>query len=123
MDSDKTNAIVMLSNDSWFGPSKAPVQLLIIARMRSLELQKPMLRDTKGGYTHFFDEFGKMKNLIPTDVDKCKDFTFTPVLGQTLYSKIGDYGLLGFIGLLILFGIYGNVRKPDELKEQMNKLI
>ena len=51
------------------------------------------------------------------------DFTFTPVSGQTLYSKIGNYGVLGIIVLLILFGIYGNVRKPDELKEQMNKLI
>ena len=46
-----------------------------------------------------------------------------PVSGQTLYSKIGDYGLLGIIVLLILFGIYGIVRKPDELQEQMNKLI
>ena len=113
----------MLSNDSWFGPTKAPVQHLNIARMRSLELQKPMLRDTNSGITAYIDEFGKIQKVMPTDVASSIDFTFTPVSGQTLYSKIGNYGLLGIIVLLILFGIYGNVRKPDELKEQMNKLI
>lgn len=123
MDSDNTNAIVMLSNDSWFGPTKAPVQHLNIARMRSLELQKPMLRDTNSGITAYIDEFGKIQKVMPTDVASSIDFTFTPVSGQTLYSKIGNYGLLGIIVLLILFGIYGNVRKPDKLKEQMNKLI
>ena len=123
MDSDKTNAIVMLSNDSWFGPTKAPVQHLNIARMRSLELQKPMLRDTNSGITAYIDEFRKIQKVMPTDVASSIDFTFTPVSGQTLYSKIGDYGLLGIIVLLILFGIYGIARKPDELQEQMNKLI
>lgn len=82
-----------------------------------------MLRDTNSGITAYIDEFGKIQKVMPTDVASSIDFTFTPVSGQTLYSKIGDYGLLGIIVLLILFGIYGIVRKPDELQEQMNKLI
>lgn len=82
-----------------------------------------MLRDTNSGITAYIDEFGKIQKVMPTDVASSIDFTFTPVSGQTLYSKIGNYGVLGIIVLLILFGIYGNVRKPDELKEQMNKLI
>ena len=123
MDSDKTNAIVMLSNDSWFGPTKAPIQHLNIARMRSLELQKPMLRDTNSGITAYINQFGKIEKVMPTDVASSIDFTFTPVSGQSLYSKIGNYGVLGIIVLLIVFGIVGILRKPDELQKQLNKLI
>lgn len=123
MDSDRTNAIVMLSNDSWFGPTKAPVQHLNIARMRSLELQKPMLRDTNSGITAYINQFGKVEKVMPTDVASSVDFTFTPVKGQSLYSKFGNSGVLIIIALLIILGILGIVRKPDEIQEQMNKLI
>ena len=69
MDSDKTQAIVMLSNDSWFGPTKAPVQHLNIARMRSMELNKPMLRDTNSGITAYINEKGEVVKTMPTDVE------------------------------------------------------
>lgn len=123
MDSDKTNAIVMLSNDSWFGPTKAPVQHLNIARMRSLELQKPMLRDTNSGITAYINQSGKVEKIMPSDVAGSVDFTFTPVAGQSPYSSFGNYGVLIIIALLVMFGIYGLVRKPDQIQEQMNKLI
>ena len=82
-----------------------------------------MLRDTNSGITAYINQFGKIEKEMPTDVASSIDFTFTPVSGQSLYSKIGNCGVLGIIVLLIIFGIVGIVRKPDELQEQMNKLI
>ena len=123
LDNDKTNAIMMLSNDSWFGPTKAPVQHLNIARMRSMELQKPMLRDTNSGITTYIDEHGNLEKTLPTDVADVLSFEFYPVKGQTIYSKFGNTGLYIIMLILLLSGCYGLFRKDDEVREQLNKLI
>lgn len=123
LDNNKTNAIMMLSNDSWFGPTKAPIQHLNIARMRSMELQKPMLRDTNSGITTYIDEHGNLVKTLPTDVADVLSFEFYPVQGQTLYSKFGNTGLYIIMVILLLLGFYGLFRKEDEVREQLNKLI
>ena len=47
--------LVNVSNIGWFGDSAAPLQHLHISRMRSLELQRPMLRATNTGATAIID--------------------------------------------------------------------
>ena len=45
-----------LSNIGWFGETIAVAQHLNISRLRSLELQRPMLRATNTGATAVIDE-------------------------------------------------------------------
>jgi apolipoprotein N-acyltransferase len=47
-----------VSNIGWFGDTVALTQHLNISRMRSLELQRPMLRATNTGVTAFIDHRG-----------------------------------------------------------------
>lgn len=123
MDSSSVNGIIMISNDTWFGPTKAPMQHLNIARMRALELQKPMLRATNSGITAYIDEKGNIASTCEADIKTRLDVEFVPVKGQTPYSRFGNLVLYIIMLLLLAFGIAGLFHKEDAAAEQINKLI
>jgi apolipoprotein N-acyltransferase len=54
-----------VSNLGWFGRTIAIGQHLDISRMRSLELQRPMLRATNTGATAIIDHRGQVSALLP----------------------------------------------------------
>ncbi|MDY6471159.1 MAG: apolipoprotein N-acyltransferase, partial [Succinivibrio dextrinosolvens] len=123
MDSEQTNGIIMVSNDSWFGPTQAPQQHLNIARMRAMELQKPMLRCTNSGITAYIDENGKVVDRLPQDQEGVLTVQFSPVKGQTFYSKYGTQTLFLILLILLFLGIRGLRQKDDPTKETMSKLV
>ena len=57
--------LVNLSNIAWFGDSIAIDQHLAISRLRSLELQRPMLRATNTGATAVIDHRGEVTASLP----------------------------------------------------------
>ncbi|MCY7315548.1 MAG: apolipoprotein N-acyltransferase [Rubrivivax sp.] len=57
--------LVNISNIAWFGDSIAIRQHLNISRLRSLELQRPMLRSTNTGATAIVDHRGAVAALLP----------------------------------------------------------
>jgi apolipoprotein N-acyltransferase len=54
-----------VSNIGWFGPTVAVDQHLQISRMRTLELQRPMLRATNTGATVVIDARGVVTHALP----------------------------------------------------------
>ncbi|MGY0197235.1 apolipoprotein N-acyltransferase [Leptothrix sp. BB-4] len=54
-----------VSNIAWFGRSVAVPQHLQISRLRSLELQRPMLRATNTGATVVIDHRGEVRHALP----------------------------------------------------------
>ncbi len=54
-----------VSNIAWFGRSVAVPQHLQISRMRTLELQRPMLRATNTGATVVIDHRGVVRHALP----------------------------------------------------------
>jgi apolipoprotein N-acyltransferase len=54
-----------VSNIGWFGDTVAVPQHLNISRMRTLELQRPMLRATNTGATAIIDHDGRVQALLP----------------------------------------------------------
>jgi apolipoprotein N-acyltransferase len=54
-----------LSNIGWFGKTIAVAQHLEISRMRSLELQRPMVRATTTGATAVIDHRGVVLKSLP----------------------------------------------------------
>ena len=54
-----------ISNIGWFGQTIAVEQHLRISRMRSLELQRPMIRATNTGATAVIDHHGTVRQALP----------------------------------------------------------
>jgi len=57
--------LVNVSNDAWFGDTIAPHQHLEIARMRSLEMGREMLRATNTGISAIIDHRGRVRDRLP----------------------------------------------------------
>jgi apolipoprotein N-acyltransferase len=57
--------LVNVSNIGWFGRTVAVAQHLNISRLRSLELQRPMVRATNTGATAVIDHRGAVTARLP----------------------------------------------------------
>lgn len=62
---DSPTILANLSNIGWFGQTIAVDQHLHISRLRSLELQRPMIRATNTGATVVIDHRGEVTHALP----------------------------------------------------------
>lgn len=100
--SKKSNVLLNISEDGWFGDSLGPHQHLQIARMRSLENGKPLLRATTSGISAFINEKGQVIEKTPQFTQTDITQTVTGFSGQTPWNKIGLWPLLGLCGLVVV---------------------
>ena len=56
---------VNISNDGWYGEGGAPRQHLNMARMRAVENDRWLLRDTNNGITAVIDPYGRIVAEAP----------------------------------------------------------
>ncbi|WP_086983327.1 apolipoprotein N-acyltransferase [Vibrio aphrogenes] len=87
----ETNFILTLSNDAWFGHSIGPLQHMEIARMRALELGKPLIRATNNGVTAVTDYRGKIIKQVPQFQTEVLKADVTSTTGNTPYTFIGSW--------------------------------
>jgi apolipoprotein N-acyltransferase len=76
-----------LSNIGWFGQTIAVDQHLHISRMRSLELQRPMLRATNTGATAVIDHRGEVVHSLPPHTRGVLEGTVQGREGNTPYAS------------------------------------
>jgi apolipoprotein N-acyltransferase len=76
-----------ISNIGWFGDTSALPQHLNISRMRSLELQRPMLRATNTGVTAIIDHQGRVTAQLPSLKQGVLDGTVEGRVGSTPYAS------------------------------------
>ncbi|MGL1958392.1 MAG: apolipoprotein N-acyltransferase [Colwellia sp.] len=100
----RTDLILTVSNDAWFGDSHGPHQHLEIARMRALEFGKPVMRSTNNGITAVIDHLGNVVASIPQFEEAVLKTELNLVTGQTPYSQWSNLilWLLIFIPLLVV---------------------
>jgi apolipoprotein N-acyltransferase len=95
--------LVNVTNDAWFGDTVAPHQHLAMARMRSVEFRRPLVRAANSGISAIIDARGKVlvklglfrKGIIVADI--------LPRTDETLYAKTGDIFAISCIIITILF--------------------
>ena len=93
--------LVNMSNIAWFGNTVVIPQHLHIARMRSIELNRPTIRATNSGGTAIIDASGKIQAVA-------KPYTQTILVGNVTWFTqwAGRWGLLP-MWLFCLAGVLG----------------
>lgn len=120
---EHTNGIIMISNDSWYGDTRGPQEHLAIAQMRSLEMQKPMIRVTNSGITAYINAKGEVEKRLPSNVDGALQMKFIPTKGMTPFVRLGNIPLYIMLVLLIVIGIYLRSQDQDERIAQLKEMI
>lgn len=94
--------LVNLSNIAWFGETIAVAQHLNISRMRSLELQRPMLRATNTGATAIIDHRGRVQAQLPAFRAGVLEGQVEGRQGRTPYAVwAGNAGLWPLVALAL----------------------
>jgi len=96
--------LVNSTNLAWFGDTIALDQHLQIARMRSLETGRPMLRATNTGMTAAIDANGKVIGRLTPFTIGSLDVTVQGTSGSTPYVTSGNNTVLAVSLLLLAFG-------------------
>lgn len=96
--------LISVSNDAWFGDSIARDQHLQMARMRSLELGRPMLRATNDGITAHIDYQGDLAAQLDNYAPGALVGTLQPAQHRTAYSLLGPWPIIGLAVALLLLG-------------------
>jgi apolipoprotein N-acyltransferase len=92
------NVLVNLTNDAWFGDTHAPWEHLALAKLRSVEHHRALVRATNSGVSAVVDPVGRLvaKSGVFTRENLVAD---VPLMeGSTVYGAIGD--VLGWLSLL-----------------------
>lgn len=96
--------LVNVSNLAWFGDSWSLRQHLQIARMRSLETARPMLRATNTGMTAAIAADGRVRAVLQPHVKGVLDVEVQGAQGLTPYVRWGNMPVLLLCGLVLVGG-------------------
>lgn len=100
---DRPRALILITNDAWFGKAAGPYQHLAQAQLRAIEQGLPMVRVANTGVSAMIDPYGRITAQIPLNEAGYVDAILPPALPPTLYARFGDVPI--FITLLLLLGL------------------
>jgi apolipoprotein N-acyltransferase len=113
--------LVNSTNLAWFGDTIALDQHLQIARMRSLETGRPMLRATNTGATAAIDAHGNVIGRLPPYTVGSLDATVQGTSGNTPYVTSGNNTVLAVSLLLLAFGFAFSPGRADGKRKNGGK--
>ncbi|VVE84849.1 apolipoprotein N-acyltransferase [Pandoraea sputorum] len=87
---EPATVLVNSTNLAWFGDTSALDQHLQIARMRTLETGRPMLRATNTGATAIIDAHGRVQARLPAMTVGALTGNVQPYTGLTPYVRFGN---------------------------------
>ena len=105
---------VNISNDGWYGEGGAARQHLNMARMRAVENNRWLLRDTNTGVTTVINPFGRIVAEAPRNERVALQGSYALEDSLTFYTRHGDWfailcAIITVIGLALRY-----VRQPPK---------
>ena len=100
--------LVNVSNDAWFGDSLAAHQHLQIARMRALEMQRPMARSTNTGISALINHHGQITAQGRSFIAEVLQGALQPRRGTTPYVVLGDGAIIILLSVSLALGLWLN---------------
>jgi len=99
---------VNVSNDGWYGNTSAPLQHLNMARMRAVENNRWLLRDTNTGVTAVIDPYGRRVAEAPRFQRTALPGAYDLEQETTFYTRHGDWfpiacAIIALLGLLLRY--------------------
>ncbi len=98
--------LVNLTNDVWFGATRAPYQHRALAAFRAVENRVYLVRVTNTGLTSIIDALGREQAALPIFQADTLVHTIQPLRLASLYTRFGDWfaQLCSAVALLLLLG-------------------
>lgn len=109
-----SNVLLEISDDTWFGRSAAPWQHYQMARMRSIETGRYLLRGTNNGITAIIDHQGHIVSELPQGVRGVLEGSYQPMTGATPFMSWGIWLAPVLSALLFVLGWLFERRKKGE---------
>jgi len=97
------NVLINFSNLAWFGNSWALRQHLQMARMRTMETRRPMLRATNTGMTAAISPHGEVYATLTAHQVGVLDVRVQGTQGLTPYVRFGNLPILIWLACTLLF--------------------
>lgn len=88
---DGAQVFANISNDGYFGPSKAREQHLSLVRMRAVENRRWIVRATNNGITAVIDPLGRLTDTIAEYEHQAKPMRYGLRNDVTFYAQYGDW--------------------------------
>lgn len=98
----RPNALVLITNDAWFGQDAGPYQHLAQAQLRAIEQGLPMVRVANTGVSAMIDARGRITGSIDLNTAGYVDAVLPAPLPPTVYSRFGDWPVLSLIVLMLM---------------------
>lgn len=108
----KSDLLITISNDAWFGDSLGPKQHMAIAQMRALETQRYLLRSTNTGITALVNHKGEIVKQLPTNQRATLTAIAQTRQGETPFMIFGLWPML-LSSFLILIAASWKYRKTQ----------
>jgi apolipoprotein N-acyltransferase len=84
-------AMINLTNDSWYGNSTEPMEHLALASFRSIETRRPLVRVTNTGISAFVDPVGRIVSRTGVWTRELLVDRVPLMSGRTAYMVLGDW--------------------------------
>jgi apolipoprotein N-acyltransferase len=100
---DPPSWLLNVTNDAWFGSSAGPHQHLAIARLRSIESGKSLVRVANTGISSVYDAYGRSLGMIPLGTRGYIDVALPRAIDVPVYALYGDWHIIVLlVGMLVV---------------------
>ena len=107
--------LLNITNDAWFGMSSGPYQHFAMARLRAVEQGLPLIRAANTGISGVVDPFGRVIKRLSLNTRGIVDSPLPKsTKSATIYSKFGDWPILGLAIVLLIASILGEKRARSQ---------